>query len=249
MPVCQICLRDPTAPQTRLTPTDHPTCIILLSSLARYGLDVDSASKVYRKWSIKRQHYCKYHMLEAILFLGLELEQLLGEFPSNGLTGIPDSVLDDFLAHVRMYGTLLGHNVCLTKEHVANFFNENLSKNREVVLRMLRKHKQKDKGQQDTDELKDDSQRSQDSTTDDDPLYQPSTSSSVTEMAEMKPTVTDVKVLEPLSLEQSDVKPCISSENSISAPDMMGLRDTPSSSIESSLVNSSLRELFICPWC
>ncbi|KAL6732314.1 hypothetical protein Aduo_003087 [Ancylostoma duodenale] len=242
MPVCQICLICPTAPQTRLTPTDHPTCIILLSSLARYGIDVESASKVYRRWSIKRQHYCKYHMLDAILFLGLELEQLLGEFPSNGLTGIPDNVLDDFVAHVRMYGTLLGHSVCLRKEHVTNFFNENLSKNRDVVLRMLRRHKQKDKGQQDTEESKDDSQRSQDSTTDDDPLYQQSTSSSVTEMVEMKPILTDVKVLKPLSLEQSDVKPCISGENSTSAADMTGLCDMPSSSMESSLLNSSLPE-------
>ncbi|EYC14826.1 hypothetical protein Y032_0039g28 [Ancylostoma ceylanicum] len=242
MPVCQICQICPPAPQTRLTPTDHPTCIILLSSLARYRLDMDSASKIYKKWSIKRQHYCRYHILEATLFLGLELEQLLGEFPSDGITGVPDNVLDDFVAHVRMYGTLLGHTVCLQRHHVANFYNENISKCREEVLRMLKKHKQKGEGQQDAEESQEDFQRSQDPTTADDPLYQPSTSSGATEMVEVKPIIADVKVLEACYLEQSDVKPCITDENPTSAVDMMGLLDNPASGMDSLLVDSSLPE-------
>lgn len=145
MPICQVCQTDQPISNMRLTPTNHPTSIILLSCLARHQIDVDSASRIYKQWSSKRQRFCTAHVLEAVskhirykfawnldivilgqlaaknlfpkrklwelfktLFLGRELQQLLGEFPLDGLIGIPDSVMEDFMAHVRMYGTLLG---------------------------------------------------------------------------------------------------------------------------------------------
>ncbi|KAL6732316.1 hypothetical protein Aduo_003089 [Ancylostoma duodenale] len=243
MAICQICQKDQPIGHMRLSPTNHPTSIILLSCLARHEIDVDSASRIYKQWSTKRQHFCNAHVLDATLFLGREIQQLSGEFPLNGLNGVPDSVMEDFVAHVRMYGTLLGHSICLEKKHVIDFYNENWVEFHDDILMRLEKDKQQEKGSEE------EVQNSRMPSYADHSLGQPSTSSN-SPREKLDSNVTGVKILKPFSSDKYDVKPCTSNDNSASADDKKRLLDCSMSNTETSLTeDEDLWRMTNCALC
>ncbi|EYC14835.1 hypothetical protein Y032_0039g33 [Ancylostoma ceylanicum] len=242
MAICQICQKDQPVSLMRLSPTNHPTSIILLSCLARHQIDVDSASRIYKQWSTKRQHFCNAHILEATLFLGREIQQLTGEFPLNGLSGIPDSVMEDYVAHIRMYGTLLGHSICLEKKHVIDFYNDNLVEFHNDILERVEKDKLLEKGSEE------ESHNSNLASSADHSLSQPSTSTSPGEKIDSN--VTGVKILKPLPCDKYDVKPCTSNDSSTSADDKRRLLDYSMSNTETSLTeDEDLWRMTNCAVC
>ncbi|ETN72047.1 hypothetical protein NECAME_19038, partial [Necator americanus] len=60
--------------------------------------------------------------------------------------------MDDFVAHIRMYGTLLGHGMCLEKKHVSQFYGENWSKYHKDILKKVRRDKKTEDQQREFNE-------------------------------------------------------------------------------------------------
>ncbi|CAJ0595686.1 unnamed protein product [Cylicocyclus nassatus] len=101
----------------------------------RIGLEL--ASVLYLRWQHQIDRICESHMVQATSILSSEVQQLLGKMPVNLITA-PDEVVDDFVVHVRMYGTLISDNVYLEKKHVVDFFDSNYTRYRNAVLRKLK---------------------------------------------------------------------------------------------------------------
>ncbi|KAK6726294.1 hypothetical protein RB195_004547 [Necator americanus] len=212
---CAICLKEKSKHKMRLSPAEQPFSIIFLSSLARHRIDVATAIKLYEEWHHTRQHICIAHYVEIILFLGRELRQLLGVFPVNGLADVPENVMDDFVAHIRMYGTLLGHGMCLEKKHVSQFYGENWSKYHKDILKKVRRDKKTEDQQR---EFNEDIRAF---ITASSSMDQPCTSSNTA--AVLASTSTDLTVPHSRAFDQFDPKPSTSYELSTSAMDLMGL--------------------------
>ncbi|VDM66938.1 unnamed protein product [Strongylus vulgaris] len=139
---CPICQKQRPKRSQRLTTTDIPTNVILLSTLARYRIDLTLANKIFSRWERKIEHICISHLIEATFVLLREIQQLLGSPPENSLSTIPEDVLDEFVAHVRMYGSLIGNGFCLEREHVVEFFDTHYTKYHAEVLNLLGKDRQ-----------------------------------------------------------------------------------------------------------
>ncbi|EYC14792.1 hypothetical protein Y032_0039g16 [Ancylostoma ceylanicum] len=122
---CALCENEQSRASFAPIPSKKVATIILLSCLARYNvITLEDAKKHYKDVFVSRKRVCKNHFIQAIMFLGWEIEQLSGEFPLNGISEAPAIVMDSLLIHLRKYRGLLDDTMPMEKKDVREFFNE-----------------------------------------------------------------------------------------------------------------------------
>ncbi|ETN77423.1 hypothetical protein NECAME_11051, partial [Necator americanus] len=104
-------------------PSKKVSTIILLSCLARYNVvTLEDAKKHYKEMFATRKRICKNHFIQAVMFIGWEVEQLCGEFPLNGISEASPFVISSLLTNLRTYRGLLDVGENLT--FIADFFKQ-----------------------------------------------------------------------------------------------------------------------------
>ncbi|XGW25183.1 hypothetical protein V3C99_006528, partial [Haemonchus contortus] len=128
MHCCPVCGKNRGRRSFAIFSYGRPSQVVLLSCLLRYKIigmrRATSVCVVMRNTKQHRSRICKDHFIQTAFFLGLEVEQLLGHFPFNGISGVPTNVIEDFLTHVRMFSSLIDDTVSIEEKDVVTLFND-----------------------------------------------------------------------------------------------------------------------------
>nr|CDJ90302.1 Transposase domain containing protein [Haemonchus contortus] len=128
MHCCPVCGKNRGRRSFAIFSYGRPSQIVLLSCLLRYKIigmrRATSVCVVMRNTKQHRSRICKDHFIQTAFFLGLEIEQLLGHFPFNGISGVPTNVIEEFLTHIRMFSSLIDDTVSIEEKDVVTLFND-----------------------------------------------------------------------------------------------------------------------------
>ncbi|RCN39268.1 hypothetical protein ANCCAN_14796 [Ancylostoma caninum] len=135
---CALCENEQSRASFAPIPSKKVATIILLSCLARYNvITLEDAKKHYKDVFVSRKRVCKNHFVQAVMFLGWEIEQLSGEFPLNGISEAPAIVMNSLLVHLRKYRGLLDDTMPMEKKDVREFFNEYMVEFRDEITQRI----------------------------------------------------------------------------------------------------------------
>ncbi|RCN38110.1 hypothetical protein ANCCAN_15993 [Ancylostoma caninum] len=135
---CALCENEQSRASFAPIPSKKVATIILLSCLARYNvITLEDAKKHYKDVFVSRKRVCKNHFIQAVMFLGWEIEQLSGEFPLNGISEAPAIVMNSLLVHLRKYRGLLDDTMPMEKKDVREFFNEYMVEFRDEITQRI----------------------------------------------------------------------------------------------------------------
>ncbi|KAK6726287.1 hypothetical protein RB195_004545 [Necator americanus] len=119
-------------------PSKKVSTIILLSCLARYNVvTLEDAKKHYKEMFATRKRICKNHFIQAVMFIGWEVEQLCGEFPLNGISEASPFVISSLLTNLRTYRGLLDDSMPMEKKDIREFFDEYMAEFHDEVTQRI----------------------------------------------------------------------------------------------------------------
>ncbi|CAJ0595685.1 unnamed protein product, partial [Cylicocyclus nassatus] len=135
--VCVLCDNEQQLSDLAPIPSKKVATVILFSCLARYNVIPLDVKTRYKNLFVARKRICKEHFIQALLFLGWEVELFCGKFPLDGLNDISERTFFGLLTNLRFYRNLVDSTLPIDKKDVREFFNEYMAEFRDEVAAKL----------------------------------------------------------------------------------------------------------------
>ncbi|KAK5984214.1 hypothetical protein GCK32_021374 [Trichostrongylus colubriformis] len=98
---CSVCTAVQPQENIRLRWGDKTATVILFSCLVEHGLlELDKAKRIYDDVHLGIKYICNEHYVNAISFLAVKIEEVLGSFPPDVIDHFPVDLIEDIVMHL-----------------------------------------------------------------------------------------------------------------------------------------------------